>query len=204
MVGSAMALLAPPSAWREAYPNLPEPSAIQRISINADGIQVDGLRITGGWINKRSDGPMTGSVVIFGLSEQCGTVRVAEGIGDALAVHGRWQQETWATCGTPGFKNKDLAKDLAQYEEVIIHSDAGEPGERAANILRDNIREAGGFAQVCPPASGSDPADARGEIAGAADAAPGGAMEVKWGDLSPTVVEAAIGENGLDHKEQSD
>ena len=199
MVGSAMALLAPPSAWREAYPNLPEPSAIQRISINADGIQVDGLRITGGWINKRSDGPMTGSVVIFGLSEQCGTVRVAEGIGDALAVHGRWQQETWATCGTPGFKNKDLAKDLAQYEEVIIHSDAGEPGERAANILRDNIREAGGFAQVCPPASGSDPADARGEIAGVADAAPGGAMEVKWGDLSPTVVEAAIGENGLDH-----
>ena len=199
MVGSIMGLLAPPSAWRDAYPNLPEPEAIQRVSINAAGRQVKGLKIKGGWLDKRSNGPMVGSVVIFGLSSQRGTVRVAEGIADAAAVRGRWQQETWATCGTSGFKNQSIAQELAQYDEVIIHSDAGAAGEHAARILRDHIVKAGGYALVCPPASGSDPADARGEVAGAADAAPGTAMGVKWGDVSPDLAAKAIGENEFDH-----
>ena len=202
MVGSVIALLAPPSAWREAYPNLPVPSAVQKISLDHQGRQVAGLKTRGGWIGKRTTGPILGSAVIIGMTEKRGTVRVAEGVADALAVHSHWLDETWAMCGTSGFSNVQLAEELAQYDEVIIHADAGAAGRKAAGALRDNVLAAGGYAIVCMPSDGDDPADSHGGIADAGGAASEGTMEVKWDENHFPSIEKIVGKNsGSDHIE---
>ena len=211
MVGSIIALLAPPSAWREAYPGLPVPSAIQKIALDHQGHQVAALKTRGGRIEKRSTGPMLGSVVIFGMTEKRGTVRVAEGVADALAVHSHWLDETWAMCGTSGFSNVRLAEALAQYDEAIIHADAGDAGRKAAEALRDNVLAAGGYAIVCMPASGDDPADSHGNVADAAPPASEGTMEVKWDDNHFPTIEKIVGKSpwsdknsGSDHRDGID
>ena len=102
---------------------------VQRIAVNADGLQVKGHRLSKEhWGNKKSNGTIRGGALILGNATSRSTVRVA----DALAIHTRWQQQTWALCGTSGFANQDIARALAEFADVIIHADAGEAGEKAA------------------------------------------------------------------------
>ena len=167
MVGAMMGIMATSQEWTDAYPNLPEPKAIHRVGINADGKKAHGLSVgKDKWVDKKSLGPMSGSAVILGDPTDRTIVRVCEGLADALSIYSRWEQPTWTLCGTAGFKNDGIARDLAEFDRVIIHADAGQAGEDAALALRDKIRKAGGKAAAFAPAGGEDPADARGEIAG--------------------------------------
>lgn len=164
--GYIVCLLATPEAWAEAYPALPEPSAVHRVGITADGRKAPRAFRLGAehWGDKRTDGPMRGCVLQLGdPSDDHPTIRVAEGIADALAVHCRWQQTTWALCGTAGFSNAAIA-DALSGADTIIHADAGQAGEKAALTLRDAVQKNGGDARAYAPAEGDDPADALGDI----------------------------------------
>ena len=181
MVGSIVAAIATPEAWRDAYPSLPEPMGVQRIAVNADGLQVKGHRLSKEhWGNKKSNGTIRGGALILGNATSRSTVRVAEGVADALAIHTRWQQQTWALCGTSGFANQDIARALAEFADVIIHADAGEAGEKASLTLRDLIVKAGGSACVFAPGRGEDPADALGEIGQPLDGEANEREGVRW------------------------
>ena len=173
-VGCVVGLLAKPDEWAEAYPDLPEGTAVQRIAIRADGSQEARGIFVGAdkdtneriYVGKASKGLMSGRVIRIGYQPGEHTVRICEGLADALAVRARWRQETWAACGTSGFYNEGIAKALSKYAETIIHADAGEAGEKAAKRLKSRIEKAGGYAIIVAPATGDDPADAFGDITG--------------------------------------
>ena len=164
MIGSIIAMLAPLQAWTDAYPDVPDLTAVHRVGINAEGRKAFGFYLEGEWQDKKSRGVMVGSMVFIGDATSRSIVRVTEGVADALAVYGRWRQPTVALCGTAGLMNGKIARDLAGYDEVIIHADGDSPGKTPALKLRDKIREFGGTAYAFAPARGKDPADALGEI----------------------------------------
>ena len=164
MIGSIIAMLAPLRAWTDAYPDVPDLTAVHRVGINAEGRKAFGFYLEGEWQDKKSRGVMVGSMVFIGDATSRSIVRVTEGVADALAVYGRWRQPTVALCGTAGLMNGKIARDLAGYDEVIIHADGDSPGKTPALKLRDKIREFGGTAYAFAPARGKDPADALGEI----------------------------------------
>ena len=90
--GSLLALAAPPEAWTEAWPALPEARAAQLIAVDRDGAPALDRPAENRGLGKRSYGSTAGLIVVFGnpfLSDAISPVRVAEGIADALALASR-------------------------------------------------------------------------------------------------------------------
>ena len=91
--GSIVALVAPPWAWSEAWPGLPEPQAVELIAIKSDGRPALDRPANTGGLGKRTHGPKTGAIVVIGcpdLTLAMGPVRVGEGVADALALASRY------------------------------------------------------------------------------------------------------------------
>ena len=146
--GSIVALVAPPWAWAEAWPGLPEPQSVELIAIKSNGTPALDRPANSGGLGKRTHGTKTGAVVVFGcpdLTLPMGPARVAEGVADALALASRYPGPAVATLGTSGMGDGELAEWLATCREgITIHADADEAGERKARPLRRQIiREAG-------------------------------------------------------------
>ncbi len=167
--GSMVALLAPPGAWAESWPDLPEATAVEIIAIDYDGKPaLDRPKELGG-LGKRTLGNKAGSVFLVGnprLGEIDQPVRVTEGVADALALASRFPGLAVATMGDAGMKTRELASWLAGVEAgVIIHSDDDRPGRTAADRLRLAILALGGMARGVLPPQGKDPADAAASLA---------------------------------------
>ena len=163
--GSIVALVAPPWAWADAWPGLPEAQAVELIAVKSDGRPALDRPANSGGLGKRTHGPKTGAVVVFGcpdLALAMGPARVAEGVADALALASRYPGPAVATLGTSGMGDGELAEWLATCREgITIHADADEAGERKARALRRQvIREAGGRVAAVKPVRGKDAADA--------------------------------------------
>ena len=163
--GSIVALVAQPWAWADAWPGLPEPQAVELIAVKSDGRPALDRPANSGGLGKRTHGPKTGAVVVFGcpdLALAMGPARVAEGVADALAVASRYPGPAVATLGTSGMGDGELAEWLATCREgITIHADADAAGERKARVLRRQvIREAGGRVAAVKPVRGKDAADA--------------------------------------------
>ena len=174
--GSILVGMATPDQWHASWPLAPNPTAVHLVSIDhagqpaldrpADHTTHDG-RISPGR-PKRIHGPANGNVAILGhphLRRSAGPVRIVEGLADGLAIAARFTGPAILSIGTPA----RLAHDqhfitwLSDAPHgVIIHSDADEPGQKAARRLRSSLTHAGcsPVRAILPPnGSGKDPAD---------------------------------------------
>ena len=103
-VGSLVALVAPPDAWTDAWPELPDPQAVQLIAVDAQGAPAMDRPSEAGGLGKRSLGSTTGLVVVLGcpdLAEALEPVRVAEGVADAWPWPAGIQGPQWQRWGRP-------------------------------------------------------------------------------------------------------
>jgi len=161
--GSIVALLAPPSEWGKAWPNLPNPSALEIIAIGVDGLPAQDRPAEKGGLSKRTLGSKQGCCLIIGCpvpSDHRFPVRVAEGVADALALASRFPGPAVATMGDAGMSNEALALWLAQGPvSVVIHADNDTAGKESASRLKAAVTVAGGQARAVLPTHGKDAAD---------------------------------------------
>ena len=173
--GSIAIIMAPPEAWARAWPAPPELTAIHLVNIDKTGqpaldrpanyIDPRGNPQRG--LSKRTYGYATSTVAVLGnpiLEETSTPIRIIEGLADGLALAARFEGPIIASIGTPTRLAKDanLAAWLATAPYgVVIHSDADEPGQKAARALRRTLQDAGTQVRaVLPPeGAGKDSAD---------------------------------------------
>ena len=174
-VGTIAVLMAPPDAWRTAWPALPDPDAIHLVNIDDAGQPaldrpadyIDRRGNPSGGLAKRTYGHAAGTVAILGnpvLKESNTRIRIIEGLADGLALAARFEGPIIASIGTPARLAKDaaLAAWLATAPYgVVIHADADAPGQNAARALRRTLQDAGAQVRaVLPPeGAGKDSAD---------------------------------------------
>ena len=154
--GVLLAMAAPASEWREAWPALPQCRALQRLPLEPGG--------QGGL--KKSLGPMFGAVMVVG-DPGCGDggVLVCEGVADGLALASRHVDPVVVVFGTAameGASANGLADFLAGFEGgVTVWADRDGPsggvdgrprrgpaGERAGHRLARAVAARGGFCDV--------------------------------------------------------
>ena len=158
--GSLVALLAKPSDWAHAWPELPNPFAIEIIAVDVNGYPALDRPQCAGGLNKRTLGSKTGAVLILGnplLANADAPVRVAEGVADALALAARFPGPAVASMGDAGMNAAGFPEWLATAAQgVIIHADNDDAGQRAASRLCGSIRIHGGTARAVLPPEGKD------------------------------------------------
>ena len=161
--GRILALAAPPQRWIAAWPGVPQLEALQRVPVDSVG---------NGAGPKKSLGPMSGSVLVFGppagSPEAC--LAVCEGIADGLAVAARSTATVVVVFGTSamvGASRNGLGEYLASFGGGVevwadrdLPSDGGSTGRRfpaggrAAYAVKRAVEEAGGSCQVFHPGGG--------------------------------------------------
>ena len=166
--GSITAALAPLSAWQDAWPDAPVPTAVHLVAIDAQGKPSIDRKEAEGGIPKRDHGPVQGAVFLIGnpaISQTQKPVRICEGMADALSLGARFEGPILAGFSTPARLARDevLVQALAAAPYgIVIHADAdgeGGPGPRAAAALRLAIKVRGGTARAVTVRDGKDPAD---------------------------------------------
>ena len=158
--GSLVALLAKPTDWASAWPNLPNPQAVEIIAVDANGNPAFDRPQANGGLGKRTLGDKTGTLLFLGnpmLASANAPVRVAEGVADALALTARFTGPAVASMGDAGMNAAGFAQWLANaVEGVIIHADNDPAGQKAASRLCGTIRIHGGNARAVLPPEGKD------------------------------------------------
>ena len=193
--GSIIAQAASPSAWLDAWPQLPLPVAVQLVHVDADGRPALDRPAEKGGLPKRTFGRARGAVLIIGdpiLRETLTPARVAEGLADTLALASRHEGPVICMFGTSGLKSPALAEWLAGAPHgVLVHCDRDPPkdgrpppGRRAAAELRRAIRDVGGTAEIVAPAVGFK--DFGDEAAVGPDFAP---LPGEWADYARALAE---------------
>ena len=184
--GSIVALAAQPAAWMAAWPELPDPQAVQLVAVAQDGGPAEIVSPTAGRLGKQSRGLMPGAVVVLGNPSPADAVdaaRVAEGLADALALSARYAGPAVAVLGTGGMRSSALAEYLAACPRgAVVHADDDAAGGRAAGELRRMVQDTGGRCQAVMPAQGKDAAAAAAER-------PFGEMPDGWQDYALTLRE---------------
>ena len=120
--GALVAVAAPPAAW----PNPPQPAAVQLVSIDAEGNPAPDRPADTGGLDKRTLGARDGAVVLLGnpsLAVAVAPVEVAEGLADALALAARADAPAIATLGTGEMVSGNLAHWLADASRVRVYAD---------------------------------------------------------------------------------
>ena len=156
--GALVAVAAQPAAWLAAWPNTPQPAAVQLVSIDAEGNPAPDRPADTGGLDKRTLGARDGAVVLLGnpsLAVAVAPVEVAEGLADALALAARADAPAIATLGTGEMVSGNLAHWLADASRVRVYADRdaakdGRPpaGLRAARALVRAVESAGGHADA--------------------------------------------------------
>ena len=168
--GAVITMAAPPAAWTQAWPNLPELSCIQLVFAAQDGSPAMDRRL-----NKRTYASTQGAIIVLGcpqLQDAPAPVDVAEGLADALALAARSPAPAVATLGTAGMNSSTIAEWLATSPATRVWADrdiskAGRapPGQRHGRELVRLVNDAGGNAEALhAPAPHKDPAAAAAAI----------------------------------------
>ena len=168
--GAVIAMAAQPTAWTQAWPNLPELSCIQLVFIAQDGSPTMDRGL-----NKKTYAAVQDAVVVLGcplLEQTMAPVEVAEGLADALALAARSPAPAVATLGTAGMTSATIADWLATSPATQVWADrdiskAGRapPGQRHGRELVRLVNDAGGSAEALhAPAPHKDPAAAAAAI----------------------------------------
>ena len=157
--------LAPVSAWREAYPATPAPTAVQLVCIDAEGERADYENSQG----KRVDKPKFGNarLAVWTVGDLRGDrVVVCEGAADALALAARETDPVIATLTTPRPPTA-WRDELSVFDFVTLWPDMDEQDELgrragldAAVALARARKLAGQSIEVMGVDIGKDAADA--------------------------------------------
>ena len=188
-------MAAPPTAWVNAWPQLPPPAAVMLVHVDAGGQPALDRPAESDGLPKRTFGRARGAVLIIGdpiLRETLARARVAEGLADTLALASRYEGPAICSFGTSGLRSPALAEWLAGAPHgVLVHSDRDSPkdglppgGRRAAATLWLAIRDVGGTAEIVAPAVGFK--DFGDEAAAGPDFAP---LPGEWADYARTLAE---------------
>ena len=164
--GAIISIAAQPTAWTQAWPNLPEPSCIHLVFVAGDGSPAMDRGL-----NKRTYAAVQDAVVVLGcplLEQTMAPVDVAEGLADALALASRSPAPAVATLGTSGMSSTIIAEWLATSPATQVWADhdiskAGRapPGQRHGRELMRLVNDAGGNATALhTPSPHKDPAAA--------------------------------------------
>ena len=164
--GAIISIAAQPTAWTQAWPNLPEPSCIHLVFVARDGSPAMDRGL-----NKRTYAAVQDAVVVLGcplLEQTTAPVEVAEGLADALALAARSPAPAVATLGTSGMSSTIIADWLATSPVTQVWADRDEakagrapPGQRYGRELMRLVNDAGGNATALhTPSPHKDPAAA--------------------------------------------
>ena len=168
--GAIITMAAPPAAWTQAWPDLPELSCVQLVFAAHEGSPAMDRGL-----NKRTYAGTQGAIVVLGcpqLQEATAPVDVAEGLADALALAARSPAPAVATLGTSGMNSSTIAEWLATSPTTRVWADrdiskAGRapPGQRHGRELVRLVNDAGGNATALhAPTPHKDPAAAAAAI----------------------------------------
>ena len=141
VVGAVLCAYAPPREWERAYPNAPEPHAVEIRALNADGLHIHD-RIDSDPDKKpraRTYGSKaSGRVCILGdpRPDVAPALTLVEGLTDALAFAAREPDSAAIVGGTGGLDGKSLAPWLANWRKARLIADRDAPGLNAALDLR--------------------------------------------------------------------
>ena len=129
-------LLAPPSAWIAAWPDIPDVHAVQLIPLDSEGRprMKDGAKMP-----KRTLGASGGCCAVVGNpAPNSDGLIVVEGLADGLALSARREQTLMVTCTTPRASGPVL-EYAKTWAAVQLHSDKDGPGQVAAAKLKGTL-----------------------------------------------------------------
>ena len=138
--GALVVLLAPPSAWVLAWPDLPAPSAVQCVFVGPDGAPIS--------LGKMTYGVRAGAVGLIGLpAPSIDGLIVCEGLADGLALAARRWETVAFTCTTPSASGPVLEYSKT-WDAVTVYADADGPGRRPARQLLGVLKGRGVAAEA--------------------------------------------------------
>ena len=165
--GRLLALLAPWPHWEQAAGTgqpLPEPQALQTIAITKAGLPCRDRPEAAGGLDKRTLGPSRSAIFLAGGELPAPTIRIAEGVADALALAARCDSEdgeaALATAGTGPWHSPEFADTLDRTgSRIILHPDQDAAGRRAALELSRRLADRDATVEIAPAGPpGADPA----------------------------------------------
>ena len=139
--GAVVAAFASPQAWLLAWPLLPQPSAVELISIDQVGAPALDRPEGRGGRSKRTFGARTGALCVMGEPRPEFSVGLilAEGIADALSLAARETDTVAAVGGTSGMATGDLDGYVGRFDRVKIVADSDKAGISAARAIRRRL-----------------------------------------------------------------
>ena len=158
--GAIVAAFAPPHAWLSAWPRLPQPSAVELISVDGSGAPAFDRPEDKGGRSKRTYGIRTGALCLLGepRPEVAAGLVLAEGIADALSLAARETDTVAALGGTSGMATGDLDGYFQGFHRIKVVADSDIAGVAGARAIRRRL----GSQRVRAVTIGNadDPADA--------------------------------------------
>ena len=131
-------LMAAPSDWQAAWPDVPTPRAAQALCIDNNGRAVKPWGAN--YPDKLSIGPTRGTCVIVGDPTPDADLVIVEGLADALAVASRGFETVLASVGKPR-PSGPLFEYACRWQNVklIADNDENHEGQRAAYEMRKRL-----------------------------------------------------------------
>ena len=136
--GATVAAFAPHDEWAERWPHLPNPTCIELVHLDAEGLPALDKPAEEGGLGKRSYGIRQGAVCLLGdpRPESAVGLVIVEGLADALALASRSPETAAAVGGVSGLQADRLLDWLSRWSSVTVYADDDPDGVDSARRLR--------------------------------------------------------------------
>ena len=136
--GAIVAAFAPHDEWAERWPHLPNPTCIELVHLDAEGLPALDKPAEEGGLGKRSYGIRQGAVCLLGdpRPESAVGLAIVEGLADALALASRSPETAAAVGGVSGLQADRLLDWLSRWSGVTVYADDDPDGVDSARRLR--------------------------------------------------------------------
>ena len=136
--GAIVAAFAPHDEWAERWPHLPNPTCIELVHLDAEGLPTLDKPAEEGGLGKRSYGIRQGAVCLLGDPgpESAVGLLIVEGLADALALASRSPETAAAVGGVSGLQADRLLDWLSRWSGVTVYADDDPDGVDSARRLR--------------------------------------------------------------------
>ena len=140
-IGAIAVPLAPIKAWRDAYPDTPNPTAVQLICIDTSGEKATYTNSQGRSVDKPKFGRAHLAVWTIGDVRNDGLV-ACEGVADALALGAREPETVMAFTTTPR-KTLEWRGELDGFNNLTFWPDMDEADEQGRRVGLDDVMRLG-------------------------------------------------------------
>ena len=136
--GAGVAAFAPHDEWAKRWPHLPNPTCIELVHLDAEGLPSLDKPAEEGGLGKRSYGIRQGAVCLLGdpRPESAVGLVIVEGLADALALASRSPETAAAVGGVSGLQADRLLDWLSRWSSVTVYADDDPDGVDSARRLR--------------------------------------------------------------------